>query len=88
MSLLEQFERYVRDVRAREDGVISNRLDQMKRTLVTSRKLYQPGDNPDVGFDISDPEKYNPWEESGMLAKWQKEQHLEEIKHAGDEYEV
>lgn len=77
MSLLEQFERYVRDVRAREDGVISNRLDQMKRTLVTSKKPYQVGD----------PEKYNPWEESGMLAKWNKEQHLEEIKHAGDEYD-
>lgn len=86
MSLLEQFERYIKDAQAREDGVISNRLDQMRKTLVTSRKLYQPGDNPKVGFDIA--EDYNPWQESGMLAKWNKEQHLEEIKHAGDEYEA
>lgn len=88
MSLLEQFERYVKDVRAREDDVISGRLDQMRKTLFALRPQYKPDDNPEVGFEIADPEKYNPWQESGMLAKWNKERHLEEIKHAGDEYEV
>ena len=86
MSLIGQFERYVRDVQASEGDVINGRLDQMRKTIVASRKLYQPGDNPEVGFDIA--ENHNPWEESGMLAKWNKEQHLEEIKHAGDEYEA